>query len=387
MSEMRSLFPFYLVIFLWGASAGLLTPVFPLYIRSLGFSIQDWGTLVMVYAVSTFLFEWAWGVLSDRFDRRLFVALGLLSGSILVPLYAVKALIPFFYVLQFLRGVFFIMVGPAVKALVSDMSESGRLGLSMGLYSATRMLGGVLGPFLGSYVAELWSYEYAFYFYSALSLIGAAITVKIKTGRRAQIPVEKGSLSSVQGWRSLFTQGQAVLLFVLPVIIFMGHTAINSYLPVYARERVGMSTLEVGTVFSIMNLLGFLTTPLFGWASDRLGRRPVVLLGFSSSAVMLFSLFFVRTPLHVTLASIGFAMCFSPITPLLLTMLAEFSPRRLLGTAMGIYSTFENLGTVIAPPIYSAAWSAYAPETLFLFGALVQAIGMLLLLSNRLRRR
>ena len=57
-----------------------MIPVFPLYIRSLGFSIEEWGALVMVYAVSTFIFEWVWGVLSDRMDRRIFIALGLLCG-------------------------------------------------------------------------------------------------------------------------------------------------------------------------------------------------------------------------------------------------------------------------------------------------------------------
>ncbi len=46
---------------------------------------------------------------------------------------------------------------------------------------------------------------------------------------------------------------------------------------------------------------------------------------------------------------------------------------------MGIYSTFENLGIVLTPPIYSLIWSAYTPGAIFLFSALTQTIGILLI--------
>jgi len=341
---------------------------------------------VVTYAVSTFIFEWIWGVLSDRFDRRAFIALGLVSGSVFVWLYTFENMIPLFYVLQFLRGGLFIMVGPAVKALVSDLSSSRRLGLSMGLYSATRTLGGVAGPFLGSSVAQFWSYEHALYAYSVISVVGVLMTLTIvKTGNRSSSTGDSSSGLS-QDWRQLFAKDKIAVLFVFPVIVFMGNTAINSYLPLYASETVGMSTLEIGTLFSIASVSGFLATPLFGWVSDRVGRRPVVLSGFLLSATMLCSLFFAGTPLYLTLALIGLKTCFLPMTPLLLAMLSEVAPPRLLGASMGIYSTFENLGTVVAPPIYSALWTTYAPGTIFLFSALTQTLVIPLLLPTKKNR-
>jgi predicted MFS family arabinose efflux permease len=50
---------------------------------------------------------------------------------------------------------------------------------------------------------------------------------------------------------------------------------------------------------------------------------------------------------------------------------------------MGIYSTFENLGIVLTPPIYSLIWTSYAPSAIFVFGALTQVLGVLLLLNTR----
>lgn len=387
-SNIRSLIPLYLVILLWGAGSGLMIPVFPLYIRSLGFSIEEWGALVMVYALSTFIFEWAWGALSDRADRRIFIALGLLCGAILVPLYTLRALQPFFYILQFLRGSLFIMVGPAVKAMVSDTASSEGLGLSMGLYSASRRLGGVLGPLIGSYIAQFWSSESALYFYSLISLIGAIVTVagvRIKDG--GETLTEARPPSPISEWRYLFSTYSTLVLFMIPVIIFVVRTAISSYLPIYAAEAVGMSTMGVGIMFSVSNIAGLLTTPLFGWFSDRVGRRRVVLSGFLLSTIMSFGLFFAETPVQLTLATVAFGLFFSPLTPLFLATLTEVTPHGLLGAAMGFYSTFENLGIVVSPPIYSMLWSVHAPRTVFLFSASTQVLGILLILSIRGRHK
>lgn len=373
--------PFYLVILLWGFGSGILTPVFPLYVRSLGFSIGEWGVLVMVYAVGTFIFEWAWGALSDRVERRLFIAAGLLSGSFLVFLYTLAGSKALFYVLQFLRGALFIMVGPAVKALVSDMNSSGSIGLSMGLYSSVRRLGRAAGPIFGSFMATYWSYEHALYAYSAIYLMGAALTMFfLKANGESGDPSEEPPSSIAQDCRYLLMKGPIAILFVIPVIVFMGTTAIGSYLPIYSQEVIGMSTMEIGALFSLSNVIGFLTTPVFGWLSDALGRRRVVLSSFILSTFSLFGFTLAKTSLQLTLALVIFRVVFSPITPLILAMLTDVTPRRLMGASMGIYSTFENLGIVLTPPIYSVIWSAYAPGAIFFFSALTQTMGILLIL-------
>jgi len=372
-----------MVILLWGLGSGMLTPVLPLYVRSLGFSIKEWGYLVMVYAVSTFLFEWAWGALSDRVDRRVFIAAGLLSGAALIPLYTLRVPITVFYVLQFLRGALFIMVGPAVKSLVSDMS-SGGIGLSMGMYSSVRRLGSVLGPIAGTIVAQALSYESALHLYSLIYIIGAATTVFFIKG--VPPPAERAeSPSLIQDCRTLFTTTTIAILFVISVIVYMGRTVIGSYLPIYALEVIGMSTVGVGALFSIGNVAGFLTTPVFGWISDRYSRGTVVLTCFVLSTVAMFSLSLARTNVQLALLLMVFTVCFSPLTPLLLAMLTDATPPGLLGTSMGIYSTFENLGIVFTPPVYSLIWSAYSPSAIFVFGAITQVLGILLVFYARKR--
>ncbi|TRO46826.1 MFS transporter, partial [Candidatus Bathyarchaeota archaeon] len=315
-----STLPFYAVILLWGFGSGLLTPVLPLYARSLGFSIEGWGLLVTVYAASTFIFEWMWGALSDRVDRRAFIAAGLLSGAGLIYLYTLEAFTPLLYALQFVRGATFIMVGPAVKALVSDLNHGG-IGLSMGLYSSVRRLGSVIGPVVGTLIEETWSYQSALLVYAAVYLVGALLTVVIP---RAQTHVGEGKSSGIlEDAMALFRIRSILILFAVPVIVYMGNTVIGSYLPIYAQEIVGMSTVGVGALISVGNVAGLLTTPIFGWLSDRHGKASVVLACFLLSTAAMFGISLTASPLQLTVSLVLFTMCFSPLTPLLLAMLSD----------------------------------------------------------------
>jgi DHA1 family multidrug resistance protein-like MFS transporter len=374
-----SAFPFYTVILIWGFGSGLLTPILPLFIRSLGFSIEEWGYLVTVYAMSTFLFEWLWGALADRVDRRAFIFFGLISGSVLMYLYTLRELTPLLYLLQFIRGALFIMVGPAVKAMVSDVN-SGGIGLSMSLYSSTRRLGSVVGPFVGSVIAETLSYGATFHVYAIIYILGALITLTIPKIERLKRDERKES-SIVEDCKVLFSQRAILTLFLVSVIVYMGITVITSYMPIYAKEVIGISTVNVGVLFSFVNIAGFLTTPIFGWLSDNHGRMPVIISCFILSTITLCTLFLVVTSLQLILVFMAFTICFSPLTPMLLATLVEVTPKGILGTSMGLYSTFENLGIVLTPLVYSLIWSTHAPNAIFIVGAITQLFGLLLLIA------
>lgn len=76
-------------------------------------------------------------------------------------------------------------------------------------------------------------------------------------------------------------------LWVLMVTAFvdtLGSFLVIALLPFYA-QRYGASAFEVGALVAVFSLAQTLTTPLWGRASDRLGRRPVLLLGLAVSAV------------------------------------------------------------------------------------------------------
>ncbi|MCJ1476097.1 hypothetical protein MMC13_004762 [Lambiella insularis] len=110
--------------------------------------------------------------------------------------------------------------------------------------------------------------------------------------------VRPGSNGSNHGQSPLPTRQ----LIVLAVIALSEQTALNSispYLPEMAStfpevdsSQVG---LYVGTIASVFALAQFLTGYFWGWCSDRVGRKPVVLLGTFFTALGLIAFGFCRT--------------------------------------------------------------------------------------------
>ncbi|MBT37349.1 MAG: hypothetical protein CL938_02240 [Deltaproteobacteria bacterium] len=87
------------------------------------------------------------------------------------------------------------------------------------------------------------------------------------------------------------TRPRAVLFIVFLTILidFIGFTVLIPVLPLFA-ERLGASDFEVALILSVYALAQLVFLPVWGWVSDRIGRRPVILvslLGTVGSFVML----------------------------------------------------------------------------------------------------
>jgi len=86
-----------------------------------------------------------------------------------------------------------------------------------------------------------------------------------------------------------------LVIFLTVFIDLLGFGIIIPLLPFYA-EHFGASALMVGLLSTSFSVAQFLFAPFWGRLSDRIGRRPVILLGLLGSAVS-YALFAVATSL------------------------------------------------------------------------------------------
>jgi nitrate/nitrite transporter NarK len=65
----------------------------------------------------------------------------------------------------------------------------------------------------------------------------------------------------------------AVLCYSTFALVWQGTT---SFLSLYAYEAKGLTLASANAALSMLFLMGVLVKPIAGWASDRVGRRPLV---------------------------------------------------------------------------------------------------------------
>jgi len=73
-----------------------------------------------------------------------------------------------------------------------------------------------------------------------------------------------------------------VIVFATVLIDFIGFSILIPVLPDYA-DRLGASAFEVAAIVAIYALTQLLFLPAWGWASDRFGRRPVILVSLTGT--------------------------------------------------------------------------------------------------------
>lgn len=147
--------------------------------------------------------------------------------------------------------------------------------------------------------------------------------------------------------------GSLLVIFLTVFIDLLGFGMVLPLLPLYAKE-LGLkdNDLMIGLLMSSFSLMQFLFAPVWGRLSDRIGRRPVLIVGLLGSSVF-YALFGVATMirslplLFVTRIGAGIAGATISTAQAYIADSTELSGRTkgmaLIGAAFGLGFTFGPL--------------------------------------------
>lgn len=135
------------------------------------------------------------------------------------------------------------------------------------------------------------------------------------------------------------------------------------YMTLYFTQTFGKGT--AGMLMSVPPLVGVIANLLGGQLSDRLGRRPAMLLGSAIQAV-LFALFAMSiSPWVDYLAYIGIGLGGSIYAPASSAMVADLTPEEERREVFATFVTGSNIGAVLGPAIGSVFFFAHRTELLW----------------------
>src|SRR5712671_2988143 len=82
------------------------------------------------------------------------------------------------------------------------------------------------------------------------------------------------------------TRGSLLVIFLTVFIDLLGFGMVLPLLPIYASDfGLAEHGWQIGALMASFSLMQFLFAPLWGRLSDRIGRRPVLLVGLAGSVV------------------------------------------------------------------------------------------------------
>jgi MFS family permease len=150
-------------------------------------------------------------------------------------------------------------------------------------------------------------------------------------------------------------------------------------LPIYS-EHLGASDLMVGLIIASFSAMQFLFAPAWGRLSDRIGRRPVILIGNFGSAAsyVLFGIASTITDPRLALVLLITSRVFAGVCGATLSVasayIADISPPEKRSKSMGLIGMAFGLGFIFGPALgaVSIAWLG-APGPGWIGGAVCAA--------------
>ena len=151
-----------------------------------------------------------------------------------------------------------------------------------------------------------------------------------------------------------------VVIFVTVFIDLLGFGIIIPLLPFYA-ESFGASAFKIGLLGTSFSLMQFLFAPVWGRWSDRIGRKPIILVGLMGSCLSYLAL-----ALSTSLALVFFARIVGGIAganiPTAQAYIADVTTPENRARGMGMVGAAFGLGFIFGPAI-GGLLSRVSPET------------------------
>jgi MFS family permease len=216
-----------------------------------------------------------------------------------------------------------------------------------------------------------WGWRIPFLFSFLLMLIAYYVRVNFQESPIFEEIKAKGAMTK-NPWREAFLSAN-IRFGVIASIIVLGEGVVwysSQFWPlIYFLPQVSkLDTLTTSYIVGAGLIIGTPTLVFFGWLSDLIGRKPVILAGFLLAAVTYYPLYAwlgtvtqpdnVNYPIAIIIMAIMVAyvgMVYGPIG----AFLAEYFPARIRYTSVSVpYHIGNGWGGGLVPLITTAAYQA-----------------------------
>ena len=349
-TQRRNLYILTFVLFVVMLGYGIIIPIFPFYVESMGAGGLELGLLVASYAVMRLIFGPIWGGLSDRVGRRPVLLIGILGYVITMVWFGLATKLWMLFVARILSGILSSATAPTAMAYIADSTPEDERGGAMGLLGAAGGMGTIVGPAVGGLLAAA-TLSLPFFIAAGLallSLILAGLFLPESSPVREHRVDERKAVVDLHAWWQALSSPIGTL-FILILLSSSGLMVFANVFGLYGLERFNYGPKEIGMTMMVLGLVSALTQGLLaGPATKRWGDVRVIQIGLLATALGFGLLLLVTSFWAVILATAFFALAYSMTNPALLALISRRATVS-QGVAMGLSNSFVSLGRIVGP--------------------------------------
>jgi MFS transporter, DHA1 family, multidrug resistance protein len=370
----------------------IIFPFLPLYVKHLGsttnLSIETLSGLVFsVQAVTMAIASPIWGVIADRFGRKLMVMRASLGGAVVILLMGFVTSTEQLVALRAVQGLLTGVIA-AANALVASVVPRERTGYAMGLLQVGMWSGVSTGPLVGGILSDLVGFRITFVVTSAILLIsGVVVWIGVQDPFVRPEGVEQGSLDFLHDWARVLSNSRLAWTLGLRFLVATGRATLDPLLPLFVAilaagsARVGTLT---GLIVGASSAASIATSVYLGRLGDRVGHGRIVLWCAAAAALWFAPQAFVTGVWQLLLLQALTGAGVGGLVPSLSALLARDSRSGDEGCVYGIDNSITSAGRALAPLLGASCAVWLSLRGAFLATSLIfAAVAVMAALSHR----
>lgn len=315
------------------------------------------------------------GWLSDALGRRKALAvLGYGLAAATKPLFPLANSIGLVLAARFLDRIGKGIRGAPRDALVADLTPAAMRGAAFGLRQSLDTVGAVLGPALAIGLMVLFDDNIRAVLWFAVipaALAVAVLVFGVKEPRHAQ-PKARTPLRPAE----IGALGRAYWFAAAAGAIFTLARFSEAFLVIRATES-GLALAWAPAVIAVMSLVYAASAYPAGRLQDRIGGRPLLLLGLTVLIAADLVLAYAASLLGVFIGIGLWGLHMGLTQGVLAALIAATAPERLRGTAFGLFGMIAGLAALAASVLAGLLWDRIGAGATFLAGAAFAGIALI----------
>ncbi|WP_301109187.1 MFS transporter [Sporosarcina sp.] len=347
-AQRKKLYILMVNMFIAVGSFGIIIPILPAYLLSIGQAGTAAGLIIALFAAAQFVMSPIAGRWADQYGRRKMIISGLSVLALSMFVFYFSDSITVLYISRIIGGIGAALLIPAIFAYVSDITTMDQRAKGNSMISASMSLGIVIGPGIGGFLADygLKVPLLVSALVGLLAVVFSAIYLKESLEDKPEVMMKPQSM--VKEIRNSFGKPYIIPL-VITLVMSFGLMAYESVLGLYIDNSFGATPKDIAVMVTATGIVS-VVIQLFAvdWIVRTIGELNVltVFLAVAAGGFLLsviagsYSMFFIVTMIIFLASSI--------LRPVLTTLVSKLAGNE-QGFAMGMNNSYMSIGNVAGP--------------------------------------
>ncbi len=348
----------------------MLYPVMPVFLRKIGFTVALIGILEGMAEATAGLSKGYFGNMSDRLGRRVpFIRLGYGLSALSKPMMGIVITPVWIFMARALDRVGKGVRTGARDALLSEESSPGNKARVFGFHRSLDTLGAAIGPLVALLFLYYFPEEYRWLFIIAFvpGILAVSLTFLLKEKKLAvhAIKTRTPLFGFVSYWKKAPSGYKYLVCGLLAFTLF---NSSDAFLLLMLKEK-GFSDSALIGMYVFYNVVYALMSYPLGSLADKVGLRIVLVCGLILFAIVYGSIGFVEAFGLIVLVFLLYALYAAAVEGISKALITNIVSGSDTATAIGFYTGFGSLATLIASSMAGFLWTAFSPQVMFVFSA------------------